>query len=155
MKERTRLSSGNMLLLELLFALIFFSLTLSVTLSVFGEAYVLSRQAEGLDLSVAEANDVAEIIRSAKRVSDMDGLLALAGLTKTGDGTYMSSYGEDKYDLTVTTSLSGRLYSAVITCREAGAAPDEPAMYELSVDHALKEGAGSDTSGEEALDGGQ
>ena len=70
MKERTRLSSGNMLLLELLFAIIFFSLTLSVTLSVFGEAYVLSRRAEGLDLAVAEANDVAEIIRSAKRVSD-------------------------------------------------------------------------------------
>ena len=69
MKERTRLSSGNMLLLELLFAIIFFSLTLSVTLSVFGEAYALSRQAEGKDLAVAEANDVAEIIRSSEYAS--------------------------------------------------------------------------------------
>lgn len=155
MKERTRLSSGNMLLLELLFAIIFFSLTLSVTLSVFGEAYVLSRQAEGLDLAVAEANDVAEIIRSAKRVSDMDDLLALAGLSKTGDGVYQSSYGDDKYALTVTSSLSGRLYSAVISCREAGAAEGEPAMYEITVEHALKERADSAAAGEEASDGGQ
>ena len=84
MKERTRLSAGNMLLLELLFALIFFSLTLSVTLSVFGEAYALSRQAEGRNLAVAEANDVAEIIRSAAYASEMDGLLSLMETANTG-----------------------------------------------------------------------
>lgn len=151
MKERTRLSSGNMLLLELLFALIFFSLTLSVTLSVFGEAYVMSRQAEGVNLAVAEANDVAEIIRSAEKASDIEGLLSLKGLSRMSDGIYMSSYGDDRYDIIVTSSQSGRLYSAVITCRKAGDAPEEPALYELAVDHALK----GEDGAKEVTDGGQ
>lgn len=140
MKEKTRLSAGNMLLLELLFAIIFFSLTLSVTLSVFGEAYALSRQAEGRNLAVAEANDVAEIIRSAVYASDVEGLLALKGLTGNGDGTYTMEYGDGKYRMVVTTGLQGRLYTADIECYNAAGEPDAEAVYGLKVDHAVKEG---------------
>ncbi|MBQ9607784.1 MAG: hypothetical protein IJV16_11540 [Lachnospiraceae bacterium] len=143
MKERTRLSAGNMLLLELLFALIFFSLTLSVTLSVFGEAYALSRQAEGRNLAVAEANDVAEIIRSAAYASEMDGLLSLKGLRKEADGRYTAEYGDGKYRMIVSTGLQGRLYTADIECYDpSGSSPDEP-IYGLQVDHAVK-GGGAD-----------
>lgn len=140
MKERTRLSSGNMLLLELLFALIFFSLTLSVTLSVFGEAYVLSRQAEGRDMAVAEANDVAEIIRSAEFISEIDGLLTQNGFSRGSDGQYMGEYNNDKYSIIVSTSVSGRLFTADIACYDLRSGGAEPPIYELKVEHAVKDG---------------
>ena len=139
MKERTRLSSGNMLLLELLFAIIFFSLTLSVTLSVFGEAYALSRQAEGKELAVAESNDVAEIIRSSVYASEIDDLLALKGLTRDSDGRYISSYGNGRYTMVVSTSLDGRLYTANIACYDSNVNADPAAIYELKVEHAVRD----------------
>ena len=139
MKERTRLSSGNMLLLELLFALIFFSLTLSVTLSVFGEAYVLSRQAEGRDMAVAETNDVAEIIRSAEYASEIDALLARKGLTKDADGHYVGGYGDGKYSMMISTSISGKLYTADIACYDLKNSGQTDAIYTLEVDHAVRE----------------
>lgn len=148
MKERTRLSSGNMLLLELLFAIIFFSLALSVTLSVFGEAYVLSRQAEGKDMAVAEANDVAEIIRSAEYASDIEGLLALKGLSSDADGRYVYSYGNDRYNMVVSTSLAGKLFTADIACYDSNKNADPATIYELTVEHAVKdEAAGEVTDG--------
>lgn len=142
MKERVRLSSGNMLLLELLFALIFFSLTLSVTLSVFGEAYVLSRQAEGRDMAVAEANDVAEIIRSAEYISEIEGLLSQKGLVRGADGQYTGEYSDSKYGIVVSTSVSGRLYTADIACYDFLSDEMYPAsaIYELKVEHAVKDG---------------
>lgn len=140
MKERSRLSAGNMLLLELLFAIIFFSLTLSVTLSVFGQAYSVSRQAEGRELAVAEANDIAEIIRSVRKTDEIDGLLALKGVTKESDGKYVMTYGDGDYRMTIDTSLTGRLYLAEIACySETGASGAEP-VYELTVEHAVKTG---------------
>ena len=149
MKERTRLSSGNMLLLELLFALIFFSLTLSVTLSVFGEAYVLSRQAEGRDMAVAEVNDVAEIIRSADHVSEIEEMLIRKGFSKGADGLYNEKYGDDKYRMTISAAVAGRLYTANIACYDLR--NEETPIYELKIEHAVKDGM---SAAGEASDGG-
>ena len=142
MKERTRLSSGNMLLLELLFALIFFSLTLSVTLSVFGEAYVLSRQAEGRDMAVAEANDVAEMIRSSEYISEIDGLLTRRGFSRDSQGNYTGDYGDGKYRMVVSTTIAERLFTADIACYDSNIEETDPAaaVYELKVEHAVKDG---------------
>lgn len=139
MKERTRLSSGNMLLLELLFAIIFFSLALSVTLSVFGEAYVLSKQAEGRDMAVAETNDVAEMIRSAQYASEMDDLFARKGLTKDADGHYVGGYGDGRYSMMISSEITGKLYSADIACYDLKNSGQTDAIYTLRVDHAVKE----------------
>ena len=150
MRERTRLSSGNMLLLELLFALIFFGLTLSVTLSVFGEAYVLSKQAEARDMAVAETNDVAEVIRSSEYSSEIDELLTAKGLTKDSDGNYTADFGDGKYNMVISTALSGKLYTANIKCYDPQN-PDGSPIYELTVDHAVKDGAQqSENTGEDA-----
>ena len=142
MKERTRLSAGNMLLLELLFAIIFFSLTLSVTLSVFGEAYALSRQAEGRNLAVAESNDVAEIIRSAEYASEIDGLLSLKGLVSEAEHRYAMDFGDGRYRMVVSTGLQGRLYTADIECYDQAGGPTDGSVYKLVVEHAVKEGSG-------------
>ena len=140
MKERVRLSSGNMLLLELLFALVFFSLTLSVTLSVFGEAYALSREAEGRDLAVAETNDVAEIIRSAESAQEIGELLSMKGLAKDSAGRYQMNYGDGRYSMIINEAVQGRLYTAEISCYKAtdADASEAPLVYELTVEHALK-----------------
>jgi hypothetical protein len=151
-KERTRLSSGNMLLLELLFAMIFFGLSLSVTLSVFGEAYVLSKQAEGKDMAVAEANDVAEIIRSARSASEIDDLFTVKGLTKNTDGKYTAGFGNNKYDMVISTALSGRLFSADIKCYDLRNEDGTP-IYELTVEHVLKDGEAQSGTSMEDSDG--
>ena len=141
MKERARLSSGNMLLLELLFALIFFGLTLSVTLSVFGEAYALSRKAEGINLAVSESNDAAEIIRAGESVSEIEEGLLLKGLAKDAEGIYSMSYGDGRYNMKVDTSISGRLYTADVSCYDtSGADGGAEPLYSLTVEHAIKGG---------------
>ena len=141
MKERARLSSGNMLLLELLFALIFFSLTLAVTLSVFGNAYVLSREAEGRDLAVAEANDVAEIIRSAKTLQEINELLEMKGLSADSSGRYRMDYGDGRYSMVLDETVQGRLFTGEISCYKTADADssEETPVYELTVEHAIKE----------------
>lgn len=138
MKERSRLSAGNMLLLELLFAIVFFSLTLSVTLSVFGQAYSISKKAEGRTLAVAESNDIAEIIRSGSKAEEIENLFSLKGVRKESEGNYTMTYGDGQYRMSIYVSRSGRLYIADISCYAEGGGSAEEPLYQITVEHAVK-----------------
>ncbi len=140
MRARQRLSSGDMLLLELVFAIIFFSLSIAATMSVFGTAYELSSGAADKNRAVTETNAAAEIIRSSDTVSEADKLLKKGGFTGDASGVYTRDYGDGRYRMKIETALRGRLYTAGVACykKESGTETISEPIYSLTVEHAMK-----------------
>ena len=106
MKFRRRLTSGDLLLLELVFAIIFFCLTMSASMAVFGNAYEMSSKAESLDDAVRESNSAIEIIRSSDTAEEIDSLLASSGFSGNSGSSYSKEYGNDKYRIEIKVSIT-------------------------------------------------
>ena len=143
MKTGNRLSSGNLMLLELVFAIIFFCLAMAASMSVFGNAYEMSSRAEDQDAALRETDSAAEIIRSSETKEEMDSLLTAAGFTGSMETGYEKLVCDDRYRLTISLSESGKLIQADMLCYSAKdgtqSEPMEP-FYDLSIKHALKGG---------------
>ncbi len=139
MNLRQRLSAGNLLLLELILALIFFSLTMSATMSVFGRAYEMSKEAAGIDMALAQSNSAIEIVRSADTYEEIRDILTGNGFTSPEEGKYEKEYGDGRYNMELTLSKEGNLLTADVSCLDTGHGEDtaEP-LYEISIKHALK-----------------
>ncbi len=139
MNLRQRLSSGNLLLLELILALIFFSLTMAATMSVFGRAYEMSKQAAGIDMALAQSNSAIEIVRSADTAEEIRETLTGEGYSNPEEGRYEKEYGDGKYNMELTLSEDGNLVTADISCLDNADGKDtaEP-LYEISIKHAVK-----------------
>ncbi|MBO6147748.1 MAG: hypothetical protein J6O55_00220 [Lachnospiraceae bacterium] len=135
MKTRGRLSSGNLLLLELIFAIFFFCLSVAVTVSVFGKAFSMSRNAYSGNKAVAEAKSVAEIIRSVETVAEAEKYLLEKGLYPNADGDYELLYGDGRYRLVLSATLDGNLYTGEIICTVVSSGED---IYKLTVSHWMK-----------------
>lgn len=69
MKKRKRASASTLFLMELIIAVMFFSLAATVCIYVFVHAHVLSRNAKHLNMAVNITSDAAEIIRSQNSIS--------------------------------------------------------------------------------------
>lgn len=139
MNLRQRLTAGNLLLLELILALIFFSLTMSATMSVFGRAYEMSKEAAGIDMALAQSNSAIEIIRSSDTPEEIRDMLTGNGFTNPEEGKYEKEYGDGRYNMELTISEEGNLTTACISCLDIEHSEDtaEP-LYEISIKHALK-----------------
>ena len=143
MKTGNRLSSGNLMLLELVFAIVFFCLAMAASMSVCGNAYEMSSRAEDQGAALRETDSAAEIIRSSETKEEMDSLLNSAGFTGNMETGYEKLFCDDKYRLTISLSESGKLIQADMLCYSAKDStqnePIEP-FYDLSIKHALKGG---------------
>lgn len=139
MNLRQRLSAGNLLLLELIFALIFFSLTMAATMSVFGRAYEMSKDAAGIDMALAQSNSAIEIIRSVDRSEEIRNILTGNGFSNPEEGKYEKEYGDGRYNMELILSKEDNLITADISCldNEDRADTAEP-LYEISIKHAVK-----------------
>ena len=135
MKFKRRLTSGDLLLLELVFAIIFFCLTMSASMAVFGNAYEMSSKAESLDSAVRESNSAIEIIRSSATAEEIDSGFASSGYTGAPLRSYTKEYDNGKYRIDIAVSVTGNLYSAVINCYKQS--DPETSIYDISVKHAL------------------
>ena len=146
MKEKHRLSSGQLLLLELVIAVGFFSMSVAVTMSIFGNAYAMSSEAEAKKRAVYKADDISEIIRSESEETEIDRSLKDYGFVNN-NGIYEMRYSEDKYRVTVSPFVAGRLYEAELDfydeSDESENTETEP-FYTVTIDHALKKGGESD-----------
>ena len=146
MREKHRLSSGQLLLLELVIAVGFFSMSVAVTMSIFGNAYAMSSEAEAKKHAVYKADDISEIIRSVSDEAEIDRSLINYGFVNN-NGIYEMRYSEDKYRVTVSPSVSGKLYEAEVDfydeSNETENANTEP-FYTVIIDHALKKGGAND-----------
>ncbi len=146
MREKHRLSSGQLLLLELVIAVGFFSMSVAVTMSIFGNAYAMSSEAEAKKHAVYKADDISEIIRSESEETEIDRSLKDYGFVNN-NGIYEMRYSEDKYRVTVSPFVAGRLYEAELDfydeSDELENTETEP-FYTVIIDHALKKGGAND-----------
>ncbi len=102
---------GNMLLIELVLALLFFSISMMVILQVFTGAQTKSHNSAVLSEALAQARDIAEQLSLE---DNPDTLLLEMGFTGE-NGLYVFS-GEDGYDLTVSIKREERGAGQLVTC---------------------------------------
>ena len=134
MNIRRRLTSGDMLLLELIFAIVFFCLAMAASMSVFGNAYEMSSKAALKDMAVREAASTAEIVRSSDSFKEAGELLTMAGFTLSG-GSYERTFGDGE-SISVTLKEEGKLITANIDCYDSSGDGGE-AVYSLTINHCI------------------
>ncbi len=131
MNIRRRLSSGDLLLLELVFAIIFFCLAMAASMSVFGNAYEMSSKAAATNEAVREAVSAAEMIRASSSVEEAGEFLKMNGFTPSSDSRFEKKYGDEDSTISVSLTTSGRLMTGTIECFDK----DGNSLYSLTVDH--------------------
>ena len=138
---KRRLSSGDLMLLELVFAIVFFCLSMAAAMSVFGNAYEMSSVAEDRDISVREISSAAEIIRASDSKEEMGSYLLSEGFATAGNDVYEKTYGDGEYRLVITVTGTGTLYSADMSCyyvKSTASHNTKEAFYDLVVKHSMK-----------------
>lgn len=131
MNIKRRLSSGDLLLLELVFAIVFFCLAMAASMSVFGNAYEMSAKAAATDEAVREAVSAAEMIRASSSPEEAGDFLKMNGFTPVSESRFEKKYGDEESVISVTLSTSGRLITGNIECCDK----QGESIYSLSVDH--------------------
>lgn len=69
--KRTSNSRSSLFLMELIIAILFFSLVSAVCLKAFARSHILSQDANALNDAVIQAESTAELIRSGEAVKDV------------------------------------------------------------------------------------
>ncbi len=145
MRKRHRLSSGQLLLLEIVFAVTFFCIAVAVTMSIFGRAYEMSSYARAKKEAVLETDNTSEIIRSCEDKEEIDERLTDYGFEYTDNGVYIKHYGDGRYRIMIVPELKkeSRIYSANITNyieKELDDNPNAESVFSVIVDHVIDEG---------------
>lgn len=70
MKHRNRAQSSSLFLLELILAILFFSLASAVCVQFFVKSHLLSRDARNLNYAVNECSGIAEIVNASDGTAD-------------------------------------------------------------------------------------
>ena len=144
MIRNRRLSSGDLMLLELIFAIIFFCISMAATMSVFGNAYEMSSIAGDRDISIREVASAAEIIRAADTKEELDSYLTSEGFAPSGENGYEKTYGDGRYHLNLILSMSGTMLNADLRCyynKSTATHSTDEAFYQLDIRHSMKGGS--------------
>lgn len=97
---------SSLFLLELILAILFFSIASAVCVQLFVKSHLLSRQAEILSIAVNECSDVAEIILSADTDAEMLTRLKNAYPEAQTSGSQLLIPYDDTHALTVSYAFS-------------------------------------------------
>lgn len=154
MKHRNRAKSSSLFLLELILAILFFSLASAVCVQFFVKSHILSRDARRLNHAVNECSGIAEIINTSDGTEDaievITGIYPDAFLTdaaENGDVPSVSAliyYDEEfvpcpetdgTYVLEAVFWEQGRMLTAGMTIGERN---EDAPIYELTVKHYLQ-----------------
>ncbi len=154
MKHRNRAKSSSLFLLELVLAILFFSLASAVCVQFFVKSHILSRDAQRLNHAVSECSGMAEIVNTSDGMTNaievITGLYPDASLTdseENGDVPSVSALifydkefipcaEKDKaYVLQAVLWEQGQMLTAGMTIGEA---ETEDPIYELTVKHYLQ-----------------
>lgn len=151
MNRKNRAQSSSLFLLELILAILFFSLASAVCVQFFVKSHLLSRDARNINHAVNECSGIAEIVTAsdgmehamdlirevytdAETVTDTPAIRIYYDDSLTpcspGDGTYM---------LQALFSEEDRILTAHISMETVDERPEEP-IYQLTVDHYLQKG---------------
>lgn len=154
MKHRNRAKSSSLFLLELILAILFFSLASAVCVQFFVKSHILSRDAQRLNHAVNECSGIAEIVNTSNGTEDaidvITGIYPDASFTdaeENGDVPSVSAcifYNEEfapcsekdcAYVLQAVLWEQGQMLTAGMTIGEV---TKETPIYELTVKHYLQ-----------------
>ncbi len=154
MKHRNRAKSSSLFLLELILAILFFSLAVAVCVQFFVKSHILSRDAQRLNHAVNECSGIAEIVNTSGGMTDaaevISGIYPDASFTdseENGDVPSVSAlifYDKDfipcaekdkAYVLQAVLWEQGQMLTAGMTI---GDTKKETPIYELTVKHYLQ-----------------
>ena len=110
---------GNMLLIELVLVLIFFSLSQAVVLQAFALAQQKTADSRATNAALSMAQDVAEVVSAAERPDAA--LLSLRFAGEDGRYVYVDENGFDLYaDVQREDAAGGVLYTVSLRAERAG-----------------------------------
>lgn len=151
MKVRSRASSSNLFLIELIIAILFFSVASAVCVQIFVKSHQLSNDSTALSAAVDECSAAAEIITTSDSIGD-----AKAGISKVWEnsvrenGHFLIYFNDDlahcrqissnsAYVMEVSLKNDKDLLSSHIEMTEI---QNEKSVYSLDVKHYLQKGGG-------------
>ena len=155
MKRRNRAQSSSLFLMELILAILFFSITSAVCVQFFVKSHLLSRDARILNSSVGECSNITEIIDSAEGLRESLELIGneYPDAQISSDGAVLLYYdsdfapcAEDEAAYTVTADLTedDHILTSLVQARgltdTAASAGD--IIYELKTQHSIARRAG-------------
>lgn len=150
MKNRKRVGSPLLFLLELVFSILFFSLASAVCVGLFAQAHERSREARELNLAVNTVSTAAELITASDGMTRLQSLMEAeyTDLTCTADGnTLLAAVPLDEnfrpaepcsgvYTLTVSAALEGQMLRAQVEVT----GPSGESVYGQTVLHHIQRG---------------
>lgn len=153
MNRKSRAKSSSLFLLELILAILFFSIASAVCVQIFVKSHLLSADAQALNLAVSECSGAAEIISASNGTDDSAALLREAypeGILSEQETAcvFHVYYDEDMqpcaekaaaYQMTILLAEEGTMLSA-----EIAMTADDDHIYELAVDHHIQRRAGNE-----------
>ncbi len=148
MNRKNRAQSSTLFLLELILAILFFSLASAVCVQFFVKSHLLSRNAQDLNYAVNECSGIAEIVNTSEGMDHaLDTILALYPEAESdgSDSPVVRIYygkdftpckaGEAKYILETALELRDRMLTAHISMEEPSSGSS---FYQLAVRHYLQ-----------------
>ena len=141
MAHRYTSHKSSLFLLELILAILFFSIASAVCVQLFVKSHLLSRQAEILSIAVNECSDAAEIILSADTDSEVLKRLQLAYPDAKVSDDQLLIHFDDAYVVSVSCAFSKAAANQVLI--QADISFENPQtseiIYELEITHQVQD----------------
>lgn len=147
MNRKNRAQSSSLFLLELILAILFFSLASAVCVQFFVKAHLLSRDARNINHAVNECSGIAEIIDACDSTEDALALIqeVYEGAETDADIPAIRIYYDDtlvpcshengSFVLQTTLSEENNMLTADISMEET---KNSDPIYQLTVEHYLQ-----------------
>lgn len=149
MKRKPTANPSSLFLLELIFAILFFSVASAVCVQVFVKSHTLSTAAHDLTQASRRAEDVAELITASTSPDDMETLLkaTYSDSVEISSEDFTVFYDSDfvpcsqetaAWQLLGTWSLDGQLLDVQLDVTKLTSGVDADVFYQLPVKHHLQ-----------------
>ena len=159
MNRKSRAKSSSLFLLELILAILFFSIASAVCVQIFVKSHLLSADAQALNLAVSECSGAAEVIYASEDADDaVDKLSEIYSREDISPGAYNGAYDSEApalkayydedlqpcrkkdgcYELVISLSQENTMLSADIEMLDT---EDGDSVYRLDVKHHIQKEA--------------
>ena len=135
---------SSLFLLELIIAILFFSLTSAVCVQIFVRAHLISRQTQELNMALEKVSGFSEVFLTGDSFSEL--LPEAADESENADGSaeYVVSYDENwqicnssdaAYQVQIQIEPQGALLHGTFTARSASDTAETSVIYSMETDY--------------------
>ena len=146
MNSKGRANSSSLFLLELILAILFFSIASAVCVQIFVKSHLLNKDARALNMAVTECSGMAELMTGPLNATDILGRISelYPDAVITENGCLVSIYynrdmhpctqDDSIYCMTLLFSTEGSLLTAHMSMKDL---QQDTCIYELTVRHQI------------------